>query len=97
MPQVEYIKDLYENEGLSLREIAKRTHTDFRTVQKYAHRNNWNPPVELKMQPEEYPVLGEYIPTINEWLEQDEREPRKQRLLGTTGRDREREPERTDL
>ena len=79
MPQVEYIKDLYENEGLSLREIARRTHTDFRTVQKYAYRNDWNPPVEPKMNPEEYPVLGEYIPTINEWLEQDEREPRKQR------------------
>jgi transposase len=79
MPQVEYIKDLYENEGLSLREIAKRTHMDFRTVQKYAYRNNWNPPAEPNMKPEEYPVLGEYIPTINEWLEQDEREPRKQR------------------
>jgi transposase len=76
---MEYIKDLYENEGLSLREIAKRTHTDFRTVQKYAYRNNWNPPVEPAMGPEEYPVLGEYIPTINEWLEHDEREPRKQR------------------
>jgi transposase len=79
MTQVEYIKDLYENEGLSLREIARRTHKDFRTVQKYAYRNNWNPPVEPKMQPEDYPVLGEYIPIINEWLEQDEREPRKQR------------------
>jgi len=79
MPQVEYIKDLYENEGLSLREIARRTHTNFRTVQKYAYRNDWNPPVEPKMLPEEYPVLGEFIPTINDWLEQDEREPRKQR------------------
>lgn len=79
MPQVEYIKDLYENEGLSLREIAKRTHTDFRTVRKYAYRNNWNPAAEPKMKSEEYPVLGEYIPVINEWLEQDEREPRKQR------------------
>jgi transposase len=31
------------------------------------------------MQPEDYPVLGDHIPSINEWLEQDEREPRKQR------------------
>jgi transposase len=31
------------------------------------------------MEPEDYPILGEYIPIINEWLEQDEREPRKQR------------------
>ena len=79
MTQIEYIKDLYENEGLSLREIARRTNKDFRTVQKYAYRDNWSPPVEPKMGPEDYPVLGEYIPIINEWLEQDEREPRKQR------------------
>ena len=79
MTQIEYIKDLYENEGLSLREIARRTNKDFRTVQKYAYRNNWNPPVNPKMEPHQYPVLGEYIPIINEWLEQDEREPRKQR------------------
>lgn len=79
MSQVEYIRDLYENEGISLREIARQTNKDFRTVQKYAYRNNWNPPAEPKTHPEDYPVLGEYIPIINEWLEQDEREPRKQR------------------
>jgi len=79
MAEVEYIRDLYENEGLSLREIARRTRKDFRTVQKYAYRENWSPPVEPLMQPEAYPVLGEYIAVINEWLEQDEREPRKQR------------------
>jgi transcriptional regulator with XRE-family HTH domain len=48
MPQIEYIKDLYENEGLSLREIARRTRMDFRTVQKYAYLDNWNPPIEPK-------------------------------------------------
>jgi len=70
MAEMEYIKDLYENEGLSLREIAKRTKKDFRTVQKYAYRNNRNPEVKMKMSPEDYLVLGEYIGTINEWLEQ---------------------------
>lgn len=79
MTQIEYIKDLYENERLSLSEIARRTGKDFRTVQKYAYRDNWNPPVKPKTNPEEFPVLGAYIPTINEWLENDEREPRKQR------------------
>ena len=79
MPKVEYIRDLYEKEGKSLRAIARETKADFRTVQKYAYRDNWNPPVQVKMQPDSYPVLGEYIPAINEWLEQDEREPRKQR------------------
>lgn len=79
MTQIEYIKDLYENEGLSLREIARRTGKDFRTVQKYAYQDDWNPPVEVSTKPEDFPVLGKYIPIINEWLEQDEREPRKQR------------------
>ena len=79
MVQVEYIKHLYENEGKSLREIAKTLHMNFRTVQKYAYQNNWNPPVVPNTNPVGFPVLGAYIPIIDEWLEQDEREPRKQR------------------
>jgi len=79
MSKVEYIRDLYENEGLSLREIARQTQKNFRTVQKYAYKGNWNPPVQLKTEPEMFPVMGEYIPIVDEWLEQDEQEPRKQR------------------
>ena len=79
MAQAEDIKHLYENEGKSLREIAKIVHMNFRTVQKYAYRDDWNPQVVPSTNPEDFPVLGEYIPIIDEWLEQDEREPRKQR------------------
>jgi len=79
MTEAQYIKELYEVQGVSLREIAKRTRRDFRTVQKYAYREDWNPPVKLKMEPTDYPVLGKYIPVVNEWIEQDEKEPRKQR------------------
>jgi len=79
MVQVEYIKHLYENEGKSLREIAKTLQMNFRTVQKYACQNDWNQPAAASMNPSDFPVLGEYIPYIDEWLEQDEKEPRKQR------------------
>lgn len=79
MAEVEYIKHLYEVEGKSLREIAKTLHMNFRTVQKYAYRNDWNPPVTPNTDSADFPVLGAYIPIIDEWLEQDEREPRKQR------------------
>jgi transposase len=79
MAQGNYIKDLYEKEGLSLRKIAEKMHMDFRTVKKYACREDWNPPVKIKMTPENYPVLGAYISIIDEWLRQDAREPRKQR------------------
>ena len=38
MAQVQYIKDLYENEEKSLREISRITGHSFETVQKYARR-----------------------------------------------------------
>jgi transposase len=76
---VEYIKKLYEEDGVSLREIAKRTKHDFRTVRKYAYCNDWSPPVKLAVISDTYPVLGPYIPIIDEWLESDKKEPRGQR------------------
>lgn len=79
MAQTQYIKHLYESEGKSLREIAKMLGMNFRTVQKYAYMNNFSPQVMPNVEPETYPVLGAYIPTIDDWLEQDMREPRKQR------------------
>ena len=36
MAESNYIKELYENEGLSLREISRRTKRSFQTVQKHA-------------------------------------------------------------
>jgi transposase len=79
MPQVEYIRDLYENEEMSLREIARQTKHHFVTVQKYAYRANWNQQGEPQTRQRDFPVMQEYISIVDEWLEQDEREPRKQR------------------
>lgn len=79
MAEIQYIKHLYENEEKSLREISKITNTDFRTVQKYANKSNWSPDKLPNMNPEAYPTIGPYIPIVDAWLEQDQREPRKQR------------------
>lgn len=79
MAEIGYIKHLYENEDKSLREIAKITDMDFRTVQKYAYQENWSPDRLPNLEPESYPALGPYIGAIDEMLEQDAREPRKQR------------------
>jgi transposase len=73
-----YIKHLYEEEGKSLREIAKIVNKDFRTVQKYAHCDDWRPAI-LNVEPSKFPVLGPFIPIIDELLANDLREPRKQR------------------
>ena len=79
MAQIHYIKDLYENEDLSLREIARRTEHSFATVQKYAYQEDWSEDTLPNVAPEDYPILGAYIPYINEWMEADRKVPRKQR------------------
>ena len=42
MAQIQYIKDLYENEEASLREICRITGHSFETVRKYAYQENWS-------------------------------------------------------
>ena len=79
MAQKEYIKDLFENEGKSLREISRITGHCFETVQKYAYQSDWSEDRLPDIEPMSYPVLGKYIPKIDEWLEGDKTVPRKQR------------------
>ena len=79
MTQVEYIKYLYEQEGKSLREISREMKLNFRTVQKYAHMQDFSFQVRPRVEADRFPALGPYIPIIDEWLEQDMREPRNQR------------------
>lgn len=83
MAQKQYIKHLYENEEKSLREIAKITDLSFQTVQKYAYMDNWNEDHMPNIDPDNYPVLRDYIPIIDQWLENDMRQPRKQRHTST--------------
>ena len=79
MSKVENIKDLYENDDLSLREIVRRTKHHFTTVQKYAYQTKWDEAVESPLRQREFPVMQAYIWVVDEWLEQDKKEPRKQR------------------
>ena len=79
LAKIEYIKHLYECEGKSLRKITDEVGLNFRTVQKYAYMEDFSPQTQPEMKPVIYPVLGPYIAIIDEWLEQDMREPRKQR------------------
>ena len=79
MAQIDYIKDLYENEDLSLREISRRTGHSFETVRKYAQMEDWRPVGLPNLEAESYPVLEAYIPKIDAWMEADRKIPRKQR------------------
>ena len=77
MAQAQYIRDLYENEGLSLRKIAERTQHHFDTVRKYAYQDDWNQPATPTAPQREFLAMGDYIEIVDKWLEQDKKEPRK--------------------
>ena len=77
MADQEEIRRLYEENGRSLSEIARMTGRNYRTVRKYAYRNDWNPAEKLRA--ENSPVPGEHMAVIDQWLEEDRKVPRKQR------------------
>lgn len=83
MAQKKYIKQLYENEEKSLREISRIMNLSFQTVRKYAYMEDWNDDKLPDVRPERHPVLKNYIPIIDEWLENDLHQPRKQRHTAT--------------
>lgn len=90
MAEQKYIKQLYED-GVSKSEIQRRTKLNYRTVCKYADKEDWNDERQPNLDPESYPVLGKFIPMIDEWLEGDTRAPRKQRHTAKRIYDRLRE------
>lgn len=83
MAQKNYIKDLYEREELSLREIVRRTGHSFQTVQKYAYQEDFHEEKLPNLEAKNYPNLEKYIPSIDEWMEEDRKLPRKQRHTAT--------------
>lgn len=69
------IKEMYE-EGKSKNEISRGLGLNYRTVSKYAEMDDWNDDKLPSLAPENYPILGGFIPLIDEWLEADKTAPR---------------------
>ena len=80
MAQQKYIKYEYEIKEKSMREIAEDMGLNFRTVQKYAQQEDWNQPeVTELLDPRRRSVVRPHAGTIDKWMEEDQRAPRKQR------------------
>lgn len=77
MNEVYLIKHMWEKQGKSLREIAKHTGFNFRTVQKYAKQHNFSERTKTSRKKDK--KLDRFIPVIDKWLEGDLKAPRKQR------------------
>lgn len=77
MDDIKYIKRMYDCEGVSLREIMRRTGYHYETVKKYLDLEDFN---ESHHPPKEVPsLLDQLKPVIDEWLVDDLKAPRKQR------------------
>jgi transposase len=83
MLTMDYIHDIrfrFFEKGENISQIANALHLDWKTVQKYVDKTDFNlpdpkPASEKKM----HPKLDPYKPTIDRWLEEDKQVPRKQR------------------
>lgn len=77
MERIAEIQKMYYEEEKSLRRIAQELCLDFKTVQKYAYMKDFNIKIPIKQTREK--KLDPYKFVIDKWLEQDLKEPPKQR------------------
>ena len=82
MAQLEDIRKMYFMEGLSIREINRRTGIHRDTISKYISPEEPKPPKYKLTKDRKHPVLGPYIPMIKQIIEDDKTRNRKQRHTG---------------
>ena len=76
-----YLSNLSQYEGLSLREIAQRSGHHFNTVKKYVDREDWN--IDYKARKERASLLDPLKPVIDSWIKEDLKRNRKHRRTAT--------------
>ena len=76
MDKIKYITAIRQFEGLTLREISRKTGYHFNTVKKYVDCEDWNR--DPKAKSPRVSKLDPLKPVIDEWLENDRSAPRKQ-------------------
>jgi transposase len=76
MDQYGYIRTAYRVYQKSIKQICRETGHSRETVRKVLRNEPFSYPPRA-IQP--YPVLGPYLPVIDQWLEEDKKRPKKQR------------------
>jgi transposase len=81
MEKQNYLSNLSEFEGMSLRAISKRSGHHFNTVKKYVDKADWNK--EYRPRKQRPSRLDPLKPLIDEWLIEDMKRSRKYRRTAT--------------
>jgi transposase len=81
MKKQNYLSNLSEFEGMSLRAIAEKTGHHFNTVKKYVDKEDWN--TEYKVRKQRVSKLEPLYNVIDEWIREDLKRKRKHRRTGT--------------
>ena len=76
MDQYEFIRTAHRSYGKNISELSRMTGHSRNTVKKAIRGEAWGY-TERKKQ--SFPALGSYLSIINEWLEKDKEQPKKQR------------------
>jgi len=76
MTQTHDIRKKYYDEGKSITHVARETGFDRKTVRKYVEKKDWNEDASITDKPS---ILDPYKPLIDQWLENDKNQRRKQR------------------
>ena len=80
MDQIHTIRELYFNQGQSVTTIAAKVGCDWRTVRKYVDQEDFSPQQpKAESHARKGSKLDLYKPTIDQWLRDDMKSPRKQR------------------
>ncbi len=81
MDRQNYLSNLSEFEGMSLREISAHTGHHFNTVKKYVDREDWNEAYNPRKERESR--LDPLKPILDEWIKEDLKRRRKDRRTAT--------------
>ena len=75
--EIEQIRQAYYREGKSIRQIAKELHHARHVVREALQDVGPREYSRIQLRPS--PVVGPFIPTIEQWLREDQQRPKKQR------------------
>ena len=76
MAETHDIRTKYYDEGKNITLVARETGFDRKTVRKYINRKDWNQKAPVSDKPS---ILDPFKPLIDQWLENDKQQRRKQR------------------